>query len=144
MDPLIKAGERVEFRKTIGETEISLFAGITGDFAPVHVDADFASRNPFGKRIAHGVLVLGLLSTTSSVISARSAERGCKGVCVSLGYDRIRFLKPVLLGDTITARYTVEEVDPVKSRTRSKIEAFNQTGELCLVGEHILKWVEPA
>ena len=144
MDPLIKPGERVEFRKTIGETEISLFAGITGDFAPVHVDADFASRNPFGTRIAHGVLVLGLLSTTSSMISARSEERGCKGVCVSLGYDRIRVLKPVLLGDTITARYTVEEVDPVKSRTRSKIEAFNQKGELCLAGEHILKWVEPA
>lgn len=144
MDPLIKAGERVEFRKTVGETEISLFAGITGDFAPVHVDAHFASQNPFKSRIAHGVLVLGLLSTCSSVISARAVERGCAGVAVSLGYDRVRFLKPVLLGDTVTAKYTVLEVDPAKSRTRSKCEAFNQRRELCLAAEHILKWVEPA
>jgi 3-hydroxybutyryl-CoA dehydratase len=141
METFIRVGETAEFTKTVGETEISLFAGITGDFAPVHVDAHFASQNPFKSRIAHGVLVLGLLSTCSSVISARSVERGCTAVSVSLGYDRIRFLKPVLLGDTVTARYTVLEVDPVKARTRSRCEAFNQRGELCLAGEHILKWV---
>ncbi|HEY0523061.1 MAG TPA: MaoC family dehydratase [Stellaceae bacterium] len=143
IDIHISPGEHAEFSKTIGESDVNLFAGLTGDFAQIHIDAAFASRNGFGQRIAHGVLVLGLLSTTSSMISQRSIERGCKGVPVSLGYDRIRFLKPVLLGDTITARYTVESVDVEKARTRSKIEAVNQRGELCLAGEHIMKWIEP-
>jgi 3-hydroxybutyryl-CoA dehydratase len=142
MDLCIKPGEQAEFSKTIGETEISLFAGITGDFAPIHVDEEVGRKNSLGTRIAHGVLVLGLLSTTSSVISARSIERGCKGFPVSLGYDRVRFLKPVKLGDTVTARYTVLEVDGEKRRTRSKCEAFNQRGELCLAAEHIMKWLE--
>jgi len=142
MELHIKPGERVEFSKTIGESDVNLFAGLTGDFAPIHVDAEFAGASFLGSRVAHGVLVLGLLSTTSSIISARSIERGCAGVPVSLGYDRIRFLKPVRLGDTITARYTVESVDPEAARTRSRCEAFNQRGELCLAGEHIMKWVE--
>src|SRR5262245_12718107 len=105
MEIFIKPGETAEFAKTIGETEISLFAGITGDYAPIHVNDEVGKANSFGARIAHGVLVLGLLSTTSSMISARSIERGCQGFPVSLGYDRIRFLKAVRLGDTITARY---------------------------------------
>ncbi|WP_163571562.1 MaoC/PaaZ C-terminal domain-containing protein, partial [Klebsiella pneumoniae] len=67
-------------------------------------------------------LVMGLLSTTASMMSRRSTERGSTGVSVSLGYDRIRFLKPVFIQDTLTARYTIEEIDEARARSRSKVE----------------------
>lgn len=138
----LDVGETASFAKTITEADLVLFAGLTGDFDPIHVNEDYAARTPFGRRIAHGALVMGLLSTTASMMSRRSAERGATGTSVSLGYDRIRFLKPVFIGDTLTARYTVEEIDAAAGRSRSRVEVVNQAGEACLVGTHIMKWVE--
>ena len=138
----LDVGETASFAKTITEADLVLFAGLTGDFDPIHVNEHYAARTPFGRRIAHGALVMGLLSTTASMMSRRSAERGAAGTSVSLGYDRIRFLKPVFIGDTLTARYTIEEVDITAGRTRSRVEVVNQAGETCLAGTHIMKWVE--
>jgi acyl dehydratase len=137
----LKVGETAEFSKTITETDLVMFSAITGDFDPIHVNEDYAARSPFGKRIAHGGLVLGLLSSTASMMSKRSAERGAKAVSVSLGYDRIRFLVPVFIGDTLTARYTVEEIDPAAARSRSKVEFVKSSGELSLAGILVMKWV---
>ena len=89
----------------------------------------------------HGSLIMGLLSTTASMISRRSVARGSKAVSVSLGYDKVRFLRPVFINDTLTARYTVEEIDTAAARSRSRVEVVNQSGELCLAGTHIMKWV---
>jgi acyl dehydratase len=75
------------------------------------------------------------------MISRRSVERGATGTPVSLGYDRIRFIAPVFINDTLTARYTIEEIDNESARTRSKVEVVKSTGELCLAGTHIMKWV---
>ncbi|QCK84912.1 MaoC family dehydratase [Phreatobacter aquaticus] len=134
-------GETATFAKTITETDLVLFSGLTGDFDPIHVNEAYARSTPFGKRIAHGALVMGLLSTTASMMSRRSVERGSTATSVSLGYDRIRFLKPVFIGDTLTARYEIEAIDEEALRSRSKVEVSNQDGELCLVGIHIMKWV---
>jgi acyl dehydratase len=60
-----------------------------------------------------------------------------------MGCDRIRFLKPVFVGDTLTARYTIERIDDDKRRTHSKVEILNQRGELVVVGEHLMKWLPP-
>ena len=139
----LAVGERAEFSKTIGESDIALFAGLTGDFDPIHVDEEYARATAFGRRIAHGGLIMGLLSTTASMISRRSIARGSRATPVSLGYDKIRFLKPVFINDTITARYTVEAIDPERGRSRSRVEVVDQRGELCLVGTHVMKWVEP-
>jgi 3-hydroxybutyryl-CoA dehydratase len=144
IDTRLEIGEHAEFSKTIGEVDLVLFSGLSGDFDPIHVDEEYARTTAFGRRIAHGALIMGLLSTTSSMISRRSVERGAKGVPVSLGYDKIRFLHPVFINDTITARYTVEEIDSEAGRSRSKVEIVNQAGELCLAGTHILKWVPRA
>ena len=138
----LSAGEDAEFRKTISAADIAAFAKISGDHDPVHVDADFAARTAFGRIIAHGALVMGLLSTTASMISRRSVERGSPGTPVSAGYDRIRFLAPVFLGDTIRVTYTISEIDEERRRTRAKVEVRKQDGELCAVGEHLIKWVE--
>ena len=142
IETFLKAGETAEFSKTIGETDLALFSGLTGDFDPIHVNEDYARNSPFGRRIAHGGLIMGLLSTTASMISRRSVERGAKAVPVSLGYDKIRFLQPVFINDTVTARYTVEEIDPEAGRSRSKVEVVKTGGEVCLVGTHVMKWVE--
>lgn len=138
----IKVGEKVEFSRRISAEDIRRFAEVSGDFAPIHVDEAFARKTRYGRPIAHGALLMGLLSSASSVISARSVERGATATSVSLGYDRIRIIKPVFADDTVTARYTVESVDDEVGRTVSRIEIVNQNNELCLVGSHVLKWVK--
>lgn len=138
----IEAGAAESFTKTITERELLLTAEITGDHDPLHVDEGYAARTAYGKRIAHGALVLGLLSTTASRIAHRAIAGGAEGVPVSLGYDRVRFLRPVFIGDTLTARYRVDMMDPVRGRTESACEVVNQAGEACLVARHIMKWVQ--
>ena len=139
----IAVGETAEYTRTISEADILGFAQISGDHAPIHVDEAYARKTAYGRRIAHGALMMGLLSATSTVISERSTKRGATHVPVSLGYDRIRIINPVFIDDKVTARYTVEEVDPQAGRTRAKVEIVKEDGTLCLIGTHVLKWVAP-
>lgn len=143
MEWFVTVGEEAAFAKTITETDLTLFSAISGDFDPIHVNEEYARKSDFGKRIAHGGLVMGLLSTCASVISKRAVERGSKGVSVSLGYDKIRFLKPAFIGDTLTARYKIEEIDKASGRSRSRVEIANQKGELVLAGTHVMRWLPP-
>jgi acyl dehydratase len=137
----VEVGEHAEFSKTVTETDLALFAAVSGDFDPIHVDEAYARTTPFGRRIAHGALALALLSTVSALISRRARDRGSRGTSVSLGYDRIRFLAPVFVGDTLVARYTVLELDPAARRSRAKVEVVKATGELAVAGEHLMKWL---
>jgi len=137
----VEVGDQAEFSKTITETDLALFAAVSGDFDPIHVDEAYARTTPFGRRIAHGCLSLALLSTVAAQISRRARDRGSRGTSVSLGYDRIRFLAPVFVGDTLTARYTVLELDPATQRSRSKVEVLKANGELAIAGEHLMKWL---
>ena len=137
----VEVGERVSFSKTVSESDVYLFAGITGDFAGNHVNEQYMKSSAYGGRIAHGALLVGYMSTTSTMMIARSVARGIPETPVSLGYDRVRFLHGVRLGDTITVAYTIAEVDPARRRARAKVEVTNQKGELCAVAEHLLKWV---
>lgn len=140
----VSVGDRATFSKTAGETDVYLFAGITGDFSGNHVNEEYMRRSAYGTRIAHGALLIGYMSTTSTMICARAIERGLDETPVSLGYDRVRFLKGVRIGDTVTVTYTVAETDAQNRRSRSKIEVTNENGELVAVAEHILKWVKNA
>lgn len=135
----LKVGTRSEFAKTISESDIYLFAGITGDFAPVHINESAMKRTPFGGRIAHGVLIMGLMSTTVSLVIQKATSTEKTGV--SLGFDRVRFVKPVFIGDTVTVTYEVSEVMPEQARSLGQVQAVNQAGEVVSVAEHIMKWV---
>jgi len=137
----VEIGEKTAFSKTVTDADIALFAALSGDFDPIHVDEEYAKQTPFGRRIAHGIFVLGLLSAAESEMSRRIVARGSPLKPVSLGYERVRFIKPVFVGDTLTAAYTIDALDPGKMRSTGKCEITNQKGELCLVGEHIMKWV---
>ena len=138
----LEVGETAKFSKTVGESDVYQFAGISGDFSPNHVNEEFMKGTPYGHRIAHGVLTLALASTTSTLIADRSLKRQDRLAPVSLGYDRVRFLKGVLIGDTVTVTYTLSEIDAERLRSRAAIEAVNQRGETVMVAEHIMKWVE--
>jgi 3-hydroxybutyryl-CoA dehydratase len=138
----VKPGDSVSFAKTVGESDVYLFAGITGDFAVNHVNAQYMASSKYGKRIAHGALLIGFASTCSSLMIEKCHGTAGDETPVSLGYDKVRFLGPVYIGDTVTLTYTITEVDTVKRRSRSKITAVNDKGELVGVAEHILAWVK--
>ncbi|MBN9076841.1 MAG: hypothetical protein BGN87_15405 [Rhizobiales bacterium 65-79] len=127
------AGETITTAgRTIGEGDITLFAGLAGDFTPIHVDDAFARTTPFGERIAHGPLTLsvavGLLTQTGML-----GERVIG--LVNLNWD---FAGPVRIGDTIKARVTVEEVRPTSKLDRNLatflFEVVNQHGEAVQTG----------
>ena len=140
----VSVGEQVRFSKTVGESDIYMFAGITGDFSGNHVNEQYMSKSSFGHRIAHGALLVGFMSTTSTMMIARCVERGIDETPVSLGYDRIRFTAPVFIYDTVNVTYTVAEIDEERRRALSDIEVVNQRGETVAVARHILKWVPDA
>jgi 3-hydroxybutyryl-CoA dehydratase len=124
-----EVGDEAVFSKTIEEADVLLFAELSGDRYPLHVDEDYARRTRFGRRVAHGMLTASLLSTTNSLLLQ---EPG--GISVE---QTLRFLRPVFLGDTITARSTVVEILPRTRRLRCRTTCTNQRGELVLTGEAI-------
>lgn len=126
---------RTSTGRTITEADIVLHAGQTGDFYPHHMDAEWCRTQPFGQRIAHGTLIFSVaVGLTAGEINPEA---------FSYGYDRIRFIKPVFLQDTVTARCTVKEKrdDPKRPGhgvVVELVEATNQRGETVLAAEHLL------
>jgi 3-hydroxybutyryl-CoA dehydratase len=118
----VRIGASSRFTKTISEADVYLYAGITGDFSPNHVDEEYMKAGRYGRRIAHGTLLMGLMSAASA--------RLCLGRTVSLGYDRVRFPAPVFFGDTITTDYTVTDIDREKRRVFAQVRCTNQRGEV--------------
>ncbi len=120
--------------RTITETDFVVHAGHTGDFFPHHMDAEFMKETSFGQRIAHGTLVFSIgVGLTASVINP---------VAFSYGYDRLRFIRPVFIGDTIHTRTTIaaKEDDPKRAgagRVIERVEVVNQRSEVVLAADHI-------
>jgi 3-hydroxybutyryl-CoA dehydratase len=136
MDALA-VGRRVTVRKTVGETDVYLFAGISGDFSPNHVDEEYMKGTRYGRRIAHGALMIAYMSTASTKMC-----EGLPGTLVSYGYDRIRFPSAVFIGDTVTVTYQIDSVDRAARKAFSKVTCTNQRGEVVAAAVHILKVVE--
>ena len=137
----VAIGDEVQFSKTVGEADVYMFAGITGDFAPLHVNEEFMKASPYGRRIAHGALAVGFMSTASTMMIEQSNSLDGDETPVSLGYDRVRFIGPVYINDTVTVTYRIAEIDTERRRSRSDIRVTNQDGDTVAVGEHVLKWV---
>lgn len=138
----VTLGDTVTFAKTVGETDVYMFAGITGDFSGNHVNEEFMKKSKYGRRIAHGALLVGYMSTASTLMIERSLSKGIDSTPVALGYDRVRFLAPVFLGDTVTVTYSIKDIDEERRRTRAQVDVHNQAGVLVAVAEHLLKWVK--
>ena len=140
-DARIAVGDETRFTKTVGESDIYGFAGITGDFAAPHMDEEYMKRSSFGERVAHGALLVGFMSTASARMAGRVMEATEEVTPMSLGYDRVRFTAPVRIGDTVTVRYIVRAIEADRNRSRAELHAVNQRGETVGVAEHIMKWV---
>ena len=122
--------------RTITETDIVLHAGQTGDFYPQHMDAEWCKTwEPFRQRVAHGTLIFSVaVGLTAGIINPEA---------FSYGYDRVRFVKPVFIGDTIHVQVTIgEKRDDPKRKALGVVvevcEVFNQRGEIVLVCSHLL------
>jgi len=131
-------GDTISFTKTISESDVYLFAGITGDFSQMHMNEEFMKTTPYKTRIVHGVLTFALGCTASTMIQVQARS---PIPSLSYGYDRLRFVKPVFFGDTVTAKYTISEIDEENLKSYAKMEVFNQHNELCVVAQHILKFI---
>jgi len=121
--------------RTITEADIVLHAGQTGDFYPHHMDAEWCKTQPFGQRMAHGTLVFSVgVGMTAGAINPRA---------MSYGYDRLRFVRPVFLNDTIHVRVSIKDKRddakrPGQGVVVEGLEVVNQRGETVLVADHLL------
>ena len=126
----IQVGDKATFTKTISESDVYLFAGITGDLNPVHVDAEYAKTTQFKHRIAHGALLTGLISAVLG-----TALPGPGSILVS---SRVEFTAPVYFADTVTAKVEVIEKDKDKNRLKLKAVCLNQNGKMVVSGEYVV------
>lgn len=126
----LEVGMKAAFTKTISESDVYGFAGITGDFNPVHVDRVAAESTRFGRRIAHGMLTASLVSTA---IGMKLPGPGVIYLSQSL-----RFKAPVYIDDTITAEVEVAELVPEKNRARLVTRCVNQGGQVVAEGESLI------
>ena len=126
----LRLGDSAEFAKTISESDIYLYAGLTGDFNPAHINEAYAQKTFFKTRIAHGMLAAGLISTVGG-----NMLPGHGAVYVRQELD---FLAPVHIGDTITARVEVTEIMADKNRIKLRTTCANQDGKQVLDGVAIL------
>lgn len=122
----LKTGQSASVTKTISESDVYLFAGITGDLNPAHVNEVAASQSMFGGRIAHGILTAGLISTVLGMYLPGPGT-------IYLGQE-LRFVKPVRIGDTITATGTVREIDLERNRIKMETICTNQNGDTVIKG----------
>ena len=128
----LKIGDSAQLSKTITDTDINDFARVTGDFNPVHLDQAYAERTIFKGRIAHGLLSVGLLSNILGNILP-----GHGTIYLS---QEVKFLAPVRIGDTITARVEVMELIPEKNRVKFRTTCINQEGKIVVEG---IAWAMP-
>lgn len=123
----IRVGDSAELSRTVTASDVTLFAGLTGDVNPVHVDAVAAEASPFGERVAHGMLTAGMVS---AVLGTRLPGPGC----IYVG-QTLRFTRPVRIGDTVTARVEVTEVQRDRRRVLLATTCRNQEDDTVLEGE---------
>ena len=128
----IKIGDTARFSKTVTETDLEYFAQATGDFNPIHFDPSYAEKTPFKGRIAHGVLSIGFISAVFGNIFP--------GPGTIYLTQEVKFLAPVRIGDTITAKVEAVELIVEKNRIKFKTTCTNQNGQEVVTGT---AWVMP-
>jgi acyl dehydratase len=125
---------RTTVGRTITEADVVLHAGQTGDFYPHHMDAEWTRTQEFGRRVAHGTLIFS--------VAVGMTAGDVNPLAFSYGYDRLRFVKPVFIGDTIRCKVTIAEKRPHKRPDLGfvveRLEVTNQRDETVLVCDHLL------
>lgn len=128
----LNIGDSSSFTKTMTETDVIIWVGLTGDLNPVHIDKEYSKTTRFGDVLVPGIMVAGLISTAVTQATFGNVYAN----------QSIKFTKPVYIGDTITATATIVEKLETKHMVRLETKCVNQKGELVMVGEgmeYILK-----
>jgi acyl dehydratase len=133
----IAVGQEHSVSRTVSESDVYSFAGITGDLNRIHLNAPFAKTTKFGDRLVHGAYILGLISAASTKLIDASG-----GFAVAYGHDRIRYLAPSFIGDTLTVLYRPTDINHSSGRVHSEVEVRNQYGALVTVGSHIVLFLD--
>lgn len=123
----LEIGQHAQFSKTISESDVYLFAGVTGDMNPAHLNAEYSKEGIFHERVAHGMLSASLISTVLGT------ELPGKGTIYL--QQKVRFVAPVHFGDTITANVEVIEKNVEKNRVKLRTTCTNQNGQIVVDGE---------
>jgi acyl dehydratase len=123
--------------RTITEADVVFHAGQTGDLYSLHVDAEYAKTQPYGQRVAHGTLILAIAAGMATQLDRDSSP------AVSYGYDRVRFVKPVFIGDTIHSQVRLvdkreDDKRPSHGMLHNEFKVFNQHGDVVLIFTHLL------
>ena len=126
----LKPGDQAEFSKTLSESDVYLFAGITGDFNPAHVNEHYAQGTFFKTRIAHGMLTASFISTVMATLLPGPGTIYMK--------QDLRFLAPLYINDTVTASVEILEADVEKNRVLLKTQCKNQEGKLLVDGQALV------
>jgi acyl dehydratase len=134
LEDFIVGESRQSLGRTVTEADFVIHAGQTGDFFPHHMDAEWMKTQPAGERIAHGTLILS--------IAAGLTAFDVNPEAMSYGYDRVRFIKPVFIGDTIRAEAKISDVSSHKSRQdvgilQEDVSVINQRGDVVMFFQHI-------
>jgi 3-hydroxybutyryl-CoA dehydratase len=132
----MKVGDTAEIQKTVSEADVYLYAGITGDLNPAHVNEEYAKKTFFKTRIAHGMLTAGFIS---AILGNKLPGPGTIYI-----HQSVNFLAPVHFGDTITAQAEVVEMNIEKNRVKFKTTCTNQSGTTVLDGEAVVSPPKPA
>jgi 3-hydroxybutyryl-CoA dehydratase len=122
----LQVGDAAESSKTVTETDVALFAAISGDFNPLHMDAEYAAKSRFGARVAHGPLTLALCA---GLLGTRLPGLGTIAVT-----NHIDYRLPVYIGDTVTTRVEVAELDAERGRATMALTWTNQKGDVVADG----------
>lgn len=127
-EDFIVGEEAVSAGRTITETDIVNFAGLTGDWYELHTNKEWAAKGPFGQRIAHGALIFSIATGLALRVDPPS-----DGLMAFYGLDKLRFVKPVFIGDTIHVRQTVTEKterDETSGVITARTEVSNQNDQV--------------
>lgn len=138
---VVEVGQSATFSKTVSESDVYLFAGISGDLHPMHVDEEYGKTTRYGRRIAHGALLVAYMSAASTRYCQRWLDGRTRQPVISYGYDRIRFIRPVFIGDTISIDYRIAELDATDAKAFAQVTCTNERGETVAAATHILKFV---
>ncbi|MCP4020473.1 MAG: MaoC family dehydratase [Desulfobacteraceae bacterium] len=126
----IRVGDQAQFTKTISESDVYLYAGVTGDLNPAHINEEYAKNTFFKGRIAHGMLMAGFIST---VVGMKLPGPGSIYL-----EQQLKFLAPVRLQDTITARVEVKEIDTTKNLIQLETQCINQDKKIVVDGKALI------
>lgn len=129
----LRLGTKASLSKTVTDRDVRMFAEVSLDYNPIHLDEEAAKKSIFGRRIAHGDISLGLIS---AVLGNYMPGRGT----IYLGQE-IKFVSPVFIDDTITAEAEIIEVIPEKNRYKIRTDVKNQAGVLVATGFALVKYL---